>query len=724
MNPKRANRMIMNMAILCMLCAAMVIVNILYTMTTKQHFRSGVYVEAYARTKESTSTISANRGYIYDRNQEVIAQDIDTYTIYAILDSSRIAVGGEPAYVVDISDTADKIAPLLGMSVDEMLIYFETAQAGNVYQTEFGTKGKHLSAAVKESIEALELPGIAFTKTSERFYPIGNFASYLIGYAQFDEQEQRIVGKMGIESYLDTYLSGSDGEMRYQTSADGTILPGTKYVETQAVNGNDIYLTLDKNVQVALRKCLEDTMEAFSAQRAWGVIMEVETGRILAIDSAPTFDLNERNIEEYGNVLSEYLYEPGSVMKAFTYAAAIDSGNYPEDATFASGTFHIGIDTNGNAYRASTYQPSYGSISEALGKDFGTLTFDEGFMHSSNVAICELLTKYLPTDIFEDYLDRFGFFKKVGMEGLSEQAGVKNFTYPIEKLTTGFGQGSSVTALQIVQAYSALFNDGTMVKPYYIDKIINSYDGTIIQENTTEVAGQPITKETADKLKELMDLVVNNEAGSGYVRFHMDDVQVIGKTGTGEISANGTYDNTTYVNSFIAAAPAEDPKIMMYYVFESGDILYSNGDYFKAAFRQALIAEGISGTGETSQDSSDVHGKEYTMPNVINHSMAYTKEKLQSMQVNIITIGDGTYVLAQYPNEKESVVTNQNVFLLTDGSSVTMPNMIGWTRKDVQQFATMSNLTITVEGSGSVTTQSVQEGVILYSDSSIHVVLT
>lgn len=264
MNPKRANRTLTTIMMICIIVTCLVLMNVLYTMITKTHLRSGVVVTDYSNSAEK-KLITASRGMIYDRNKEIIAQDVDTYTIYAILDPSHTGIGDVPEYVSDAKLISEKLAPMVNMSVDEMMEYFEIAQANNMYQTEFGLKGKNLSTAQKEAIDALELPGIEFTKSSQRFYPNGKFASYLIGYAQYDEEEQRVVGKMGVESMLDEYLKGQDGEERYNSSASGTVLPGSKYVTSEAVNGNDVYLTIDRNVQVALEKCMEATMKDFKA---------------------------------------------------------------------------------------------------------------------------------------------------------------------------------------------------------------------------------------------------------------------------------------------------------------------------------------------------------------------------------------------------------------------------------------------------------------------------
>lgn len=726
MNPKRANRTLTTVAMICIAVTCLIISNVIYTMVTKTHMRSGTVVTDYSSSAERTRTISANRGIIYDRNKEIVAQDVDTYTIYAILDPSHTGIGDVPEYVSDAKLTSEKLAPMLKMSVEEMMNYFEVAQAGNMYQTEFGLKGKNLTTTQKEAIDALELPGIEFTKSSQRFYPNGKFASYLIGFAQYDEEQKRVVGRMGIENTLDKYLKGTDGEEHYSASASGTVLPGTKHVTTQAVNGNDVHLTLDKNVQVALEKCLETVMKDFNAKRAWGIIMEVETGRILGYSAYPTFDLNERDIKTYQNIPSDSNYEPGSVMKSITYAAAIDSGHYPEGKSYQSGSFHMGVDQNGQAYRVGSKAEAEETIYDALGKNYGTISFAEGFARSSNVGISELLTKYLPTNIFEEYLERFHFFQPVKLVGVENEAsGVKNFKYPIEKLTTGFGQGSSVTAMQIVQAYTALFNDGKMMKPYFIDKIVNSYNGEVIEEYSPEVVGTPISKETADKMKDLMYQVVNDPiAGGGYGRYHMDDVEVIGKTGTSEMASNGQYTSDIYANSFIGAAPYDDPKVMMYYVFESADYMSFTGAPYQNAFRQALIATGVKGeAGSADNDESYNNWQEYEMPSLVNHSLDYVNEKLKSYGVKKVVIGDGSTIIRQYPLPQENVSTKQNVFLLSDGNNITMPNMKGWSLKDVKQYSEITKIPITVEGSGSVTKQSVKVGLKIDKSSKIKVTL-
>ena len=538
MNPRRSNRTLAGLLIIMMVIATLILSNVLFTMVTQKHFRSGVNVKDFKEPDISNTTVlKGNRGTIYDRGGEVIAQDEDTYTLVAILDKSRKGIGNVPAYVKNVDKTARLLAPKLDMKEDSIRDILQNAIDNKQYQTELGTKGKNLSKSVKESIEALELPGITFTKSVERSYPTGTFASHLIGYAQYNEQSGQIEGQMGLEKSLNTFLQGEDGIEVYQKDANGNILPGTKYTKKYAKNGNDVYLTLDRNVQLALQSSLKKTMKEVKADRGWGLVMEVETGKVLGWAGLPSFDLNKRDIKDYLDVPSQYLYEPGSVMKGITYAAALDSGNYPYNKKYDSGVFYFGTDEKGKIYRSATKVGGIQPIYDALNKNYGTISFDKGFIVSSNIAICELLTKYMDPSIYQDYvLNKFKFNQKVDIPFVENSKGNMNFTYASEKLNTGFGQGISVTALQMAQDYTAILNDGKMVRPYVVERIIDASSGKTIQQYDTKQVGQPISKKSADYVKKLMKQVIDDKMGTGHIRYKMDDVSIVAKTGTGQIA--------------------------------------------------------------------------------------------------------------------------------------------------------------------------------------------
>ena len=556
---KRANLKIMWIFSIVVLIGCILIFNVSYITLFGHHLRSNTdIIGMMDGNLDGEQVIQAKRGNIRDRNGSIIASDQETYIIKAVLYEGR---SGDYAYVKDKEFTAKALAPYLNMSEEEIMSYLDLQQQG-VYETLFGEKGKNLSIETKEAIEAIEytpdpekktpgLPGIEFEKTTSRVYTPNKFASNLLGFANYSETEHRIVGQLGIEAYLDEQLKGEDGLLVYQKDAIGYSLPGTEKIEKNAVNGNDVYLTINKEVQSALESALQSTLDENSATLAWGVVMEVKTGKILAYGGYPTFDLNKRDIESYLDIPSMYNFEPGSVMKPFTYAAAIDSGVYKAEDTVYTGRYCIGYDANGQIYRQGGPCSEFGNINDANRDGWGTISFDEGLIRSSNTCIATLLVDYLNQDVFVDYLNKLGFFKPVGVEGMTnyEEAGWLNDGAEQDILSTGFGQSSAVTTLQLMQAYTALFNDGNMVKPYYIDKIVNPNTNEVVYQGKTryvysdaEGNSIPVFKQsTIDKIQSLMVEVINNdEIGTG-TKYRVDGINMMGKTGTGEIAIDGRY---------------------------------------------------------------------------------------------------------------------------------------------------------------------------------------
>ena len=530
---------------------------------------------------------------------------------------------------------------------------------------------------------------------------------------------------MGIEGIFNDELSGVDGYIEYVSNKSGYRLPGAQITTVAAQHGNNVYLTINRTIQLALEEALAESMTMFDTTKAWAAVVEVETGKILAIGGYPTFDQATLEIEEYTLLGSQYVYEPGSTMKTFTYAAAIDSGVYDGNAIFDSSSFKMGI-RNGKAIRV--YGDSYIEIiNNANKREWGYIDYNRGFRYSSNVGIASLLTEYLDPAVFETYLDGFGFFKKVNVDGLPEAIGTKNFRYPFEKLTNGFGQGSSVTMLQLIQAYTAIFNDGQMVKPYLVQQIKDPTTNEIIYNAETTIVGNPIKPETAYQMQQLMYNVVHTEDGSG--RFYdLEEVEIIAKTGTAQISINNSYDNNRVIVSIALGFPADDPKILIYYAFECD---YSNQGHVQTDPIKNLILKtaqeynlinAVNTTKET-EVSEYHHVEQYIMPALANHNIGYANEKLTGIDSEIIILGNGKQIISQYPVAGEIVLSNQPILLLTDGSDIVMPNMIGWSRKEITAFWAMTNIEIIMSGFGLVDEQSVIEGALLFPDTIIELKL-
>lgn len=705
---------------LTLVVSFIVAANVFLVSLGKWHLLSGTDLTAYVSNSNTVNeTLISKRGYIYDKYGTILAQDVQTYNIICILNKDRLSASGKVAYVEDPVTTAKVLAQILDM--DEMTVYQYLTPKDSRKQTELGTKGRNLSKEVKEKIEATNLPGIEFVKSVKRSYPMGKFASYLIGFAQSDETGHT-TGKMGLELFLNDELTGTDGKKSYQADKNGYILPGMKSEETPAVNGNDVYLTLDQGIQETLESALEQTMEMFNADKAWGAVMEIDTGKLLAWGQAPGFDPNDRVIDDYTNYGSQMPYEAGSVMKVFTYAAAIDHGGYDGDTLVDSSPFCYAA-KNRNPYRVSCSSgKSIGKIGNASDKQWGMISYDMGLVYSSNVVTSSIISELIEPSVFEMYMDKFGFFKEVGSYGISEAVGIKNFTWPSDKLALTYGQGSTVTMLQILQAYSAVFSDGTMVKPYFIEQIRNSDE--ILYEAKTEVVDHPIREDTALKLQELMYMTANRDDGTAR-HYRIDETEIIAKTGTSQISIGGSYNSGKTISSVMVGLPADNPKYMVYYAFEAD---YDKNAHYKTEPVKQLLQKvaqtyNLTASFESSDNEEFSEVVETTMPSLINHTLDYSLTKLEDSKAEIIVLGSGKTVVDQYPEAKTTLVNSSKVILLTDSGLIQMPNMLGWTRKDVTGFWQLTGIAVRFNGYGLVQEQSIAAGTTISKEDSIEITL-
>ena len=681
----------------------LVIINVFLVVVVRVHIRSNTSLNDYA---SSVSTINepifSSRGKIYDNTGIVVAQDIDTYDIICFLDKDRIASGNVIAYVDDPSYTAKMLAPILEMS--EMEIYDRLTENPNLYQTELGAKGRNLTQEKVNQIKAIpNLHGIEFRSSYARYYPYGeDFAPYLIGFAQSDESG-KLVGKMGLESYLDSELNGVDGKHVYQQDTNGFILPGMYEYTEEAKNGYDVYLTLDVSIQEALVNSINEAIDDHGASEAWGAVVEINTGKILAWGQAPTFDPNKLNIDDYNNYGSQKIYEPGSVMKAIIYSAAIDSGNYDGNALYDSDTFYFYGDPPFRTY-GETY---YDYVQNWDNSSWGMIPLDYGLIYSSNVATATLLTDYVGPTIYEDYLKRFHFFEYVNSDGILENEGYSNFNNsPADSISTTYGQSSATTMLQLIQAYTAIFGNGEMVKPYFIDKIVDTSLNAIVYQGTRTVVGTPIKKETAKQMQDLLRRVVSDEEGTGS-DYNIESVEAMCKTGTAEIAVDGEYTGKDYVKSAMIGFPYEDPQYIIYFAYHipnHKDYVTKNYPITELLEKTAMLTNTQTAIAKANSNSSIVKNN---MPNVVDSTYIEANEKLNELGVNIIRIGNGLNVIDQYPKTNEDVYTNEKVFLLTDGNELIIPDFRGWTRKEIISYWNLSGLSITLNGYGIVKQQSV-----------------
>lgn len=638
-------------------------------------------------------TILAARGTIYDVNGEALAQNVYSYTLIAYLSPNR----GSGNYVKNKEETAKKLATVINMSEEKILELLNK----DLYQTEFGLAGRGLTELTKDKILALNLDGIDFTETQKRYYPKGNFLSYTLGYAKANV-DGKIIGEMGIESLYNDLLTGTDGFKEYQKDLKGYKIANTKEKIQEAVDGSDIYLTIDSNVQFFVEQALEEAKNKYKFDELNIVVAEAKTGKILGIGSTTSFDPNVKDIKSYLDPNISVSFEPGSTMKIFSYMAALEGGKYDGNATFKSGTFTT---TDGTV------------IGDANRKGWGVISYDRGFALSSNVGVVNLIhNNYINRDSLMDYYKKLGFGSKTGIELSKETAGKINFKYETEVYNAGFGQGIMVTSIQNVKALTSIANDGILLEPYIVDKIVDS-NGNVIKQNTKTELGRVASKETTDKIKDLMETVVTEGTGGGY---NMPGYGVIAKTGTAQIASTngkgyltGPYD---YIRGFAGMFPKDDPQI----------IIYANVKRPRPNTANALVYVVKSVITNTSKyyniyDEYDQNttGITYTLDSYINKNVETVKQLLESKGLEVVTIGNGDVVANQYPNSQIVVTKGCKVFFVTNGSEITIPNFKGWSKKDVQTYLNLAGIKYSSEGIGYLVSQSIKDVVYNFNENEI-----
>ena len=284
----------------------------------------GINLQSLAKKRTTKKEIiKAKRGTIYDSRGDVLAETVSSYKLIAYLDKKRTRDKNRPQHVVDKELTAEKLSEILKMPKDDIL---SRLKKEGLYQTEFGKYGKDLDEITKQKIEALELPGLDFIESYKRYYPKGEFASYVIGYAV--TKDGVIKGEMGIEKQYDKILSGEDGYKTYQKDLRGYRIAGTPIIEKKAIPGKDIYLTIDSSTEFFVEQAIDNVSKEFSYDWFNITILDAKTGALVASSTAPDFDPNKRNITNYVNQLVSSPYEPGSTMKTFTYMASLETGKY------------------------------------------------------------------------------------------------------------------------------------------------------------------------------------------------------------------------------------------------------------------------------------------------------------------------------------------------------------------------------------------------------------
>ncbi len=640
---------------------------------------------------QGSEVVKAKRGTIYDRNGVALAEDASSYSIKAIL-SKTYTSGDKKLYVEE--KNFDKIAEILhkNLSIDkkDALNILEDGAKKELYQVEFGSYGKNISQETKQNIEAdMKKEGVAglyFVDHQARMYPNGVFSSHFIGYAVPDKDENGLVGKLGLESAYNDILSGKDGKIIYQKDNFQNPLPGTVAEEEKAVDGQDIYTTLDSRLQSYLETLMDQVNEEYQPEELTAVLMKAKTGEILAMGQRPTF--NPETMEGltgkdaiWRNFLVQDSYEPGSTMKVFTTAAAIEEGEFNENETFQSGKIQV--------EDATINDHDFG--------EKGVLTMRQALSWSSNVGMVILEQRL--GERWYNYLQKLGFGQSTH-SGLDDEVnGALPTSNIVDRAMSAYGQAVGVTNFQMMKAFTSIANNGTMIQPRYISKVVDPQTG---EERTTqtEVLGQPFSKETTEKVREYMrDVVESENYGSAYGVYSVPGYNVSAKTGTAQIASDtGGYQtgDTAYLYSIVEMVPSEDPDYVLYLTMK----------HPKTYDRMALakIANPLMKRAmdfkETEEDSdTETKTEKVSVADYRNLEADVAAADAQKSGLQPVVIGNGKKVQKQSTANGDQLISGEKLILYTGGDKL-MPDVTGWSKADIMKLGKILGIEVSFDGDG------------------------
>lgn len=659
----------------------------------------GVNLQKFATTRTTRKIVlPAKRGTIYDSNNNIIGQDVSSYTLIAYLDPSRTIKESDPKHVVDKENTALVLSAIIDLDYETILKYLSKE---NVYQTEFGPKGKGLNELTKDRIKNAKLPGIDFIETTKRYYPYGDFASYLVGYAK-QKEDGSIIGELGIEKYFNDELTGRDGYTIYQKDRKGYKIPGTQEITEDSIDGSDVYLTIDNNVQFFVEEAMSKTTN-YKYDSMTIVAAEAKTGKILAYATTPSFDPNIRNIKDYLDPISGVAFEPGSTMKIYTYMAALEAGVYDGKAIYKSGTFTT---------KDKTVIKDWNNVG------WGKISYDQGFVYSSNTAVVNIMDKYMEANTLKKYLLKLGFGTKTGVNVPFEQPGKVTFKYETEIFNAAFGQGITTTPIQHIKALTAIANNGELLSPYLVSKVVDS-NGKTILENERTVLGKVASLDTIMYIKNLMWRTINDKDGAAH-SYAIKGYDIIGKTGTAQIASTngkGYLTGSSDLNRSIAIMfPKDDPKIIIYGVAKRSS---TSNPLSKAVKEIITNVSKYYNIYEEAEETSKVDT--ITIENYVNKKVSDIKEKLINDGLTPIVLGNGEQIINQYPVKNTSLIKGDKVFLMTNGDKVSMPDITGYSKIEVISLANLLNISYSLNGNGYAISQNIKKDEIVNSDTKLEV---
>ena len=577
--------------------------------------------------------VVAERGTIYDRNGAALAVSYTTYNIYVrgreVKEGPSVANFLSQKLELDYNQTLLKVN---NKSVSEVLIKM------------------NVESDVAKEIYDKSYSGVYLSESISRYYPYGNLLTQVLGFTTVDN-----TGQAGIEAYYDELLKGVNGYSLVQSDLQGKQIYNSLTSFVPSVPGCNINMTIDVNIQLKVEQTLEKLIVEQKAKSATAIVMDPNTGEIIAMSTKPSFNLNEVPRDDVETMLEQVknqaivdVYEPGSTFKILTMAAALES-----DSAHLSDSF---------------YCPGYAIIDGQKIKCWkstghGSEDLTDGLCNSCNAVFTQLALR-IGLDEFYQFFQDFGLGSQTGIEFLGESGGIlmnKDSVKTVDLARMGFGQAIAVTPLQLITAISACVNGGYLLQPYMVSSIVSA-DGTIIEQNEKTVVRQVISNETSALINEMLEKVVSQ---TGELTF-IEGYEVGGKTGTTQKYEDGKISGK-YISSFIGTYPASNPEyIVLIVVDEPG-----TGAYYGSVVASPYAKEIFSAIFEyknIAKDSDVQLELNIEVPNLVGMSLTQACVTLSKLGLNYEIQGDGGFIIAQLPAPGTMVCKNQSIYLITNTS--------------------------------------------------------
>ncbi|NBC70458.1 penicillin-binding transpeptidase domain-containing protein [Paenibacillus sacheonensis] len=660
-----------------------------------QVVQGGTYLALAKQTWAKDNVIAANRGMITDKNNKPLAMNVNAYNLS--LQPQRI-------YHLHLQDEiVEKLSLLLGSSEAYLngLISKKKSDGNYFVQVEVRNGGWLLDSGMDDKLVKLKAAlqkekstsdvGMVIEQADKRFYPDNSLASQLLGYVNKEG-----VPIMGLEKSLDKELKQTDGRIIAYQDGSSIELPNGTISYQKPVNGKNITLTIDEQIQFYVEDALRGLQAKYNPKSASVIVADPNTMDILALANIPSFNPNA--FWEKANDLSAFYnhairseYEPGSTFKIVTLAAAVQEGLFDPNEKYRSGSIKVPGRT----------------IHDINPQGWGTITFLEGLKRSSNVEFVKLGYEKLKPAKLEQYIRNFGFGSPTGIELPGESKGVITMKYPSDFAAASYGQGEvQVTPIQQIAAISAIANGGKLMQPHLVKKIEDPQEGNVVTSKPT-VVRQVISKETATKVGQYLEQVVSDRViGSGRYAY-MNGYTVAGKTGTANKVENGEYAEGKHVVSFIGYAPVSDPKLAIIVIVDEPNSEVDGGGVvaapvFKQIMMNSLKYLKIPEDRKEQQPTDEGNQQLVTMPSYLGKGI----QELNKNGLMVKTIGSGKKVIFQYPTAGVKINKLAPIYLFTDQTiNQTPPDLTGLPLIDALSIARILKFELNVSGEGFVVSQ-------------------